>query len=116
MLKRINIELIFWIGGLTYLAFMNPSETHFSLCPIKNLGFSFCPGCGLGHSISYLFHGQVAKSFHHHPLGIFALVVILRRIFQLIRNIFILTPRLQKIKLSDFESQWRNSFSKPSNK
>jgi Protein of unknown function (DUF2752) len=86
MLRRINIELIFWIGGLTYLALMNPSETHFSLCPIKNLGFSFCPGCGLGHSISFLFHGQIKASFHHHPLGIFALVVILGRVFKLIKN------------------------------
>jgi len=85
MTKRINIELIFLIGGLIYLAFMNPSETHFSLCPIKNLGFSFCPGCGLGHSISYLFHGQIQESFHHHPLGIFALGVILMRILKLIK-------------------------------
>jgi len=98
MLKRINIELIFWIGGLTYLAFMDPSETHFSLCPIKNLGFSFCSGCGLGHSISFFFHGQIKDSFHHHPLGIFALGVILSRIFELIRNIFILPPRLQDTK------------------
>jgi hypothetical protein len=86
MLKRINIELIFWIAGLIYLAFMNPSESHFSLCPIKNLGFSFCPGCGLGHSISYLFHGQIYESLHHHPLGVFALGVILWRIFQLIKK------------------------------
>jgi Protein of unknown function (DUF2752) len=85
MLKRINIELIFWIVGLMYLAFMNPSETHFSLCPIKNLGFSFCPGCGLGHSISFLFHGQIQESFQHHPLGIFALAVIVWRIIQLIK-------------------------------
>jgi Protein of unknown function (DUF2752) len=86
MLKRINIELIFWIVGLTYLAFMNPSETHFSFCPIKNLGFSFCPGCGLGHSISFLFHGKLQESLHHHPLGVFALGVIFYRIFQLLRT------------------------------
>jgi len=86
MKRRINIELLFWIGGLTCLAFSNPSESHFTLCPIKNLGFSFCPGCGLGHSISYLFHGEIKASFQHHPLGFFALAVILKRIFQLIRN------------------------------
>jgi hypothetical protein len=95
MTKRINIELIFWIGGLIWLAFMNPSETHFSLCPLKNLGFSFCPGCGLGHSISYLFHGQIKESFHQHPLGIFALMVILMRIFQLIN---IVPQRLEGTK------------------
>ena len=88
MLKLINIELIFWIGGLIWLAFINPSESHFSLCPIKNLGFGFCPGCGLGHSISFLFHGQLQESFHHHPLGVFALVVVSMRILKLIRNTF----------------------------
>ena len=88
MLKRINIELIFWIGGLTWLALINPLETHFTLCPVKNLGFSFCPGCGLGHSISFIFKGQIKESFHHHPLGIFALIVILIRIFRLVRNSF----------------------------
>jgi len=87
MLRKLNIELIFWIGGLISLALTNPSESHFSLCPIKSLGFSFCPGCGLGHAISFLFHGQIQESFHHHPLGIFALGVILWRIFQLTKNI-----------------------------
>jgi Protein of unknown function (DUF2752) len=86
MLRKLNIELIFWTGGLMCLALMNPSDTHFTLCPIKNLGFTFCPGCGLGHSISYLFHGQISASFHHHPLGFFALVVILMRILKLIKN------------------------------
>ena len=87
MLRKLNIELFFWIGGLVYLAFMNPAETHFTLCPIKNLGFSFCPGCGLGHSISYIFHGEIKESFYHHPLGGFALLVILWRIFQLIQSL-----------------------------
>jgi len=86
MTKRINIELLCWIGGLTWLAIMNPSVTHFTVCPIKNLGFSFCLGCGLGHSISFLFHGQIKESFHHHPLGAFALVVIFLRILKLIKN------------------------------
>jgi Protein of unknown function (DUF2752) len=107
MLKRINIELLFWIVGLTYLALMNPSETHFTLCPIKNLGVSFCPGCGLGHSISFLFHGQISASFHHHPLGVFALGVILLRIFRLIRRNIILPQRFEDTKnkkLGDFES------------
>ncbi|MCU0469569.1 MAG: DUF2752 domain-containing protein [Arcicella sp.] len=86
MLRKINIELLFWISGLIWLAVMNPSESHFTLCPIKNLGLSFCPGCGLGHSISYLFHGEIQESLHHHPLGIFALIVIFYRIFQLTRT------------------------------
>lgn len=48
------------------------------------MGFQFCPGCGLGHSISYLFHGQVQDSLNAHPLGILALPVISFRIFKLV--------------------------------
>jgi len=32
------------------------------------------------------FHGQIKESFHHHPLGAFALVVIFLRILKLIKN------------------------------
>ncbi len=85
-----KLELIFWITGLILLAFMNPGiNTHYSFCIFKILGFDFCPGCGLGHSIAYLFHGDFRQSISAHPLGIFSLPVILHRIYQIIRlNIF----------------------------
>ena len=74
-----------WSGGLLLLGCMNPTaEQHFSLCVFKWMGFSFCPGCGLGHSISWLFRGQVMQSFQTHPLGIFALAILLHRIYMLI--------------------------------
>jgi hypothetical protein len=77
-------ELIFWVCGLTWLAFISPSAaSHFSLCPLKALGFTWCPGCGLGHSISFLFHGNIKASFHAHWFGIPALLIILYRIFTL---------------------------------
>ncbi|HEY5371346.1 MAG TPA: DUF2752 domain-containing protein [Hanamia sp.] len=79
-------ELSAWVIALSLLAFMDPqSNTHYSLCPFKFIGISFCPGCGIGHSISYLFHGDLRASFSAHPLGIFALAVILLRIFRLSR-------------------------------
>lgn len=87
MKRKLPIELIFWLIALLGLAFTNPADAHFTLCPIKNLGFSFCPGCGLGHAISYLLHGDIKQSIEHHPLGIFALIVIIQRIFSLIKNI-----------------------------
>lgn len=86
LFKKINIELVFWAGGLGVLAFSDPSQPHYSLCPLKNLGFRYCPGCGLGHSISYLLHGDIQASLHAHPLGIFALAVIVHRIFVLLKN------------------------------
>jgi len=81
---RKYFELSAWVIALSLLAFMDPqSNTHYSLCPFKFIGISFCPGCGIGHSISYIFHGSIHASFSEHPLGIFALAVILWRIFRL---------------------------------
>ena len=81
-----RFELIFWIFSLLWLGFSNPSEAHFSLCPIKNLGFTWCLGCGLGHSISAIFRLQIEQSFQYHWFGIPALLIILHRIYQLVKN------------------------------
>lgn len=82
-----NLELIFWITALIYLFSINPESTHFTLCPIKNVGFNFCPGCGLGHSLHQMMHLNFRASFSDHPLGIFAFIVILFRIFTLFKNL-----------------------------
>jgi hypothetical protein len=85
--KLIGFEAAIWLGALYYLAFMHiPGETHFTICPINNLGFDFCPGCGLGNSISLIFRGDIYNSLLSHPLGILALTVIIMRIIQLIKN------------------------------
>jgi hypothetical protein len=77
-------ELVFWIAALISLALTNPTEqAHFTLCPLKLLGFTWCPGCGLGHSISFLFHGDIKRSFHAHWLGVPAVMIILHRIYVL---------------------------------
>jgi hypothetical protein len=73
-------EAIIWLVALILLAASNPSEHHYTLCPLHNLGWDFCPGCGMGRSISYLFHLQVEKSFLTHPLGIPAVIILLHRI------------------------------------
>ncbi|RFZ83506.1 DUF2752 domain-containing protein [Mucilaginibacter terrenus] len=81
------------------LAFTNPAgHSHFSLCPLKLLGFGWCPGCGLGHSISYLFRGDVRGSFHAHWLGIPAVAIILYRIYSLIKRKHVFTD-MQKQEL-----------------
>jgi hypothetical protein len=83
----VGFEESVWICGLFYLIFINaPEISHFTICPIANLGFDFCPGCGLGNSISYLFRGNLEASFNSHPLGIFALLIIIIRIISLIKN------------------------------
>lgn len=83
----IGLEALCWLTGLAYLLLIHsPGETHFTICPLFNLGFEFCPGCGLGNSISYIFQGDFIASFHSHPLGIVALVIITLRIFTIIKN------------------------------
>jgi len=84
--KQVPLEALAWSAALLYLAWMDPSGEHFSLCPLKHFGFSFCPGCGLGHSISLLFHGEWKESFHTHPLGIFAVIILTYRIVELLNN------------------------------
>jgi hypothetical protein len=83
----IGFEAVVWIIGLVFLILIHtPGETHFTICPLANLGFEFCPGCGLGNSISYIFRGDFIESFHAHPLGIFALIIISSRIISIINN------------------------------
>ena len=83
----IGLEAFVWICGLFYLIFINsPEVSHFTICPISNLGFDLCPGCGLGNSISYLINGNLEASIHSHPLGSFAFVIIVTRIISLIKN------------------------------
>jgi hypothetical protein len=83
----IGFEALVWISGLAYLGLIHsPGGTHFTICPLSNLGFDFCPGCGLGNSISLIFKGDFIASFHSHPLGIFALLIITLRIITIIKN------------------------------
>ena len=82
-LKILNIEALIWILGLIYLYFVN-TDSHYSFCIFKNLGIDFCPGCGLGRSIHYIMHFQIMKSLDTHPLGLFALIILLNRIFTLL--------------------------------
>jgi hypothetical protein len=83
----IGFEAVVWVLGLLFLIFVHiPGETHFTICPLANLGINFCPGCGLGNSISYLFRGEFLFSFQSHPLGIFALIIIVLRIISIIKN------------------------------
>lgn len=87
--RYFDLEAIIWITALIILAF-SPinSSCHYSLCPLHNLGFSWCPGCGLGRSITLLFHGEFSKSWSMHPLGIPAVLIIVFRIINIYRRKF----------------------------
>lgn len=81
-----NSEAIIWLAALVALAITPMTDAHFTLCPLKNAGFQYCPGCGLGHSITLIFHGNFAASVQMHPLGFFALGIIGWRIIAVFRN------------------------------
>lgn len=83
----IEWEALMWIIGLLFLFVINPYEKqHFTLCPYKNLGINFCPGCGLGRSISLFYHFDFIRALKTHPLGIIAFTIILYRIIYLIKK------------------------------
>ena len=84
ILKALPLEALTWTLGLLLLAFLPvPEGSHFTVCPLYHLGFTGCWGCGLGRSVSLLFHGQVVRSLEAHPLGIFAVIILSFRIFHL---------------------------------
>jgi hypothetical protein len=78
-------EAFIWIAALLILAFTDPDCHHYTLCPFSNLGFHYCPGCGLGRSIAYFFRGDFVISFQTHPLGIPAVGLFVFRIVQVIK-------------------------------
>ena len=86
LIKNYPLEGYIWISALIILAIVNTEASHFTICPFNNLGIHFCPGCGLGRSIHYLFIFNFAESFNAHPLGGTALIIILYRIFILAKN------------------------------
>lgn len=86
MRKRLPFEALVWLSGLLTLFFLDVGNNHFTLCPLKNAGLDFCPGCGLGKSISLLFRGQLSQSLDAHPLGIFAVIILSFRIIKLTKQ------------------------------
>ncbi len=84
--KVIGVEALIWIAALIFLALIEPAEsTHFIICPFSAMGIDFCPGCGLGRSVSYILHGNIVNSLSVHPLGIFALIILPTRVISLIK-------------------------------
>lgn len=92
-LNRIPLELLFWIAALVLLGMAEPQghhqAHHFTLCPLAGMGLDWCPGCGIGRSLTQLLHGNIAESIEHHWFGIPALLIISYRIGVLISARFL---------------------------
>lgn len=81
------IELCIWLAALILLAFTDPvSHPHFGLCPLAGIGINWCPGCGLGRSVIFILHGNLATSLQQHWFGVPALLILVNRIVQIIRK------------------------------
>ncbi|MDD3742424.1 MAG: DUF2752 domain-containing protein [Lentimicrobiaceae bacterium] len=83
---RFRLEALVWIVALILLAFMSPENGHASLCPFNAFGLGFCPGCGLGHGIAYLFRGEFQASFYAHPLSIPAVILLIIRVVKVFKR------------------------------
>ena len=89
LLQYVDREAAIWVAALMVLALGNPnSESHFTIFwPYYVWGIK-SPGFGLGHSISYLFRGDVISAIESHILGIPAVAIILWRVATLEMRLF----------------------------
>ena len=76
-----DLEALIWMIGLAVLAVGDPtSDTHFTLFwPQWVFGIE-SPGRGLGHSIGYLFRGDIQASIQTHWLGLPVVAILAHRI------------------------------------
>ena len=84
-LRRLfDTEALLWAIGLLVLAASDPSsDFHFTLFwPQWVFGIQ-SPGYGLGHSIGYLFRGDLASSLDSNLLGVPVVVALTYRIISL---------------------------------
>lgn len=82
-----NKEFWGWIIALILPFFIDPhADGHMSLCLFHQLGFDWCPGCGLGRSMALLYLGEWQASFRMHFMGAPALLLIAARIVTLFRQ------------------------------
>ena len=86
-IRTANPEIFLWLFALILLAVLPVNtSSHFTICPAANLGIDWCPGCGLGSSISLFFRGDLINSFNTHPLGIPAVIILSGRVITLLKD------------------------------
>jgi hypothetical protein len=104
-ISYVGFEPIVWTAAFVFLAIHNPyTQSEFSFCPLKDLGFHYCPGCGLGRSISFLLHGNLTESLHTHILGIPATIVLL------FRTLTLLSKTIKRNRVLQLTQNQRSSY------
>lgn len=96
----IDIEALIWTVGLAIIVIGNPeSDTHFTLFWPQWFFDIESPGRGLGHSIGYLFRGDIHSSLDSHLLGIPAVAILSHRI---------VTLQIRKIRITKMNTEVNN--------
>lgn len=80
-----HLEWIVLSSGLILMAFMNPDNPGRSLCIVDALNI-YCPGEGLGRSISFIFRGMWPEALSANPAGFLAVPVLTGRIVYVIKD------------------------------
>ncbi|HCD53026.1 MAG TPA: DUF2752 domain-containing protein [Balneolaceae bacterium] len=92
ILKK-HIEWMVFLGGLLLMATMNPYNNGTSLCLFELLGAPFCLGDGLGHSIAFLFRGEIRESLNANFMGPLAVLILSARILSIWKRLFFNNPK-----------------------
>jgi len=87
------MEALIWTVGLLAVAFPDPTlPSVIELCVFKLVGFSGCPGCGLGHAMGYLFRAEWALALQTHWFSPAALIILLAHIGRLVHSALRTSP------------------------
>ena len=85
---RPHIEWVAFMIGLILMATMDPMTKGTSFCFFELLGISFCPGEGLGHSIAWLFRGELSYALQANLFGPVAVIILSLRIIQIWKDLY----------------------------
>lgn len=85
---RKHLEWFTFLSGLLLLGLMDPGTTGVSFCLFDLAGIDFCPGEGLGHSISYTFRGDFDQAMTAHFMGPSAVLILSGRILYIWMNMY----------------------------
>ena len=73
ILKHLPFELFFWITALILLGTADLHDqggaAHFTLCPLASMGFTWCPGCGIGRAIAHCCRAILVPAWNSTGLG-----------------------------------------------
>ncbi|MEX2462709.1 MAG: DUF2752 domain-containing protein [Balneolaceae bacterium] len=92
----LHFEWVALTTGLLLMALLDPFSDAESLCILSRLGFEYCPGCGLGTSVSHIFRGEFFASIQANPVGLFAVLIIPARVVSIFHRNYNYKKRTNK--------------------